>query len=355
MKKTTISFRKRIVTIVALAVIIAVGAGCLVFYGILGVPDEKVAAKSTYSCISEISCSPILKEGSLYREGNIEFGASYLTSYVDKLDLNCKYDFISADISDISGVYTVNATLEGIYNNDVIWRKEYPLVKEQKFTDSQAEKKLVLQLQEYRDFIEAMEKETAIQSSVNMNISYSVDVSAQVAGKTVNEKSLSTLQFSVKDMLMQFSGEPITKTEKTIDEVITTETRLTLPQLIINIAVLAFAAVALVLVLLFTVGQKPDLAEKQLKKIFKQYGDRIIELEQGSDIKANNPIVVRTFRDLLLTADELKRPILKTGKDGYRDTIFYVMDDDRQYVYLAKQLTEKEEKEMRMPALSSSI
>mgnify|MGYP000859689931 CR=1 FL=1 len=355
MKKKNIAYRRRIIVIIALSVIVAVGACSLILYGIIGVPTEQVVPRAAYSCVSEISYFPILKEGALYKDGNIEFGAHYITSYVDRLRLNCKYDFVGDNASDMHGNYSITATLQGIHNNIVIWKKEYQLVNEQKFTRNKMQKSILLELGDYRSFIDELEKETGIKFDVNMNISYGVNMSAVVGGSTVNEASLSTLQFSMKDLLMQFSGEPVSRLEKTIDEVITTETKLSNELLIANIAILALALASLVYIIFFTAGQRPDPAKRQLKKIFKQYGDRIVELKSNAIPSADNMMVVSSFRDLLLAADELKRPILKIGEEDYRSTSFYVMDEARQYVFHAQSLADKPYKEARRPAYSVKI
>jgi hypothetical protein len=337
MKKKNIAYRRRIIVIIALSVIVAVGACSLILYGIIGVPTEQVVPRAAYSCVSEISYFPILKEGALYKDGNIEFGAHYITSYVDRLRLNCKYDFVGDNASDMHGNYSITATLQGIHNNIVIWKKEYQLVNEQKFTRNKMQKSILLELGDYRSFIDELEKETGIKFDVNMNISYGVNMSAVV------------------DLLMQFSGEPVSRLEKTIDEVITTETKLSNELLIANIAILALALASLVYIIFFTAGQRPDPAKRQLKKIFKQYGDRIVELKSNAIPSADDMMVVSSFRDLLLAADELKRPILKIGEEDYRSTSFYVMDEARQYVFHAQSLADKPYKEARRPAYSVKI
>lgn len=352
MKKMNIAYRRRIIVIIALSVIVAVGACSLILYGIVGVPTEQVVPRAAYSCVSKISYTPILKEGALYNSGSIEFGANYITSYVDKLSLGCKYDFDADAASDIDGSYSITATLEGIYNNIVIWNKEYPLVNEQKFVRNNTQKAILLELGDYRSFIEELEKETGIKFDVTMKILYGVNMSAVVGGSTVNEVSESTLQFSMKDLLMQFSGEPLNKLEKTIDEVITSETKLSKALLIANIAILALALASLAYIIFFTVGKRPDPAKRQLKRIFKQYGDRIVELKANTIPRADNLMVVSSFKDLLLAADELKRPILKIGEEDYRNISFYVMDEARQYVFHAQSLAEKPYKEARRPTFS---
>lgn len=352
MRKKNIEYRKRIAVIIVLSIIAAAGACSLIFYGIVGVPTERVVPRAAYSCVSGISYTPILKEGALYNDGSVEFGANYITSYVDKLSLSCAYDFDADNASDIDGSYSITAELQGAYNNIVIWSKDYPLVEEQKFTHNNTRKALSLELSGYRRFIEELEKETGIKFDVTMKLLYAVNLSAVVGGSTVNEASASTLQFSMKDLLMQFSGEPVKRLEKTIDETITVETKLSTALLAANIAVFALALACLAYVIFFTVGKRVDPAERQLKKIFKHYSSRIVELKSNTIPGTDNLIVVSSFKDLLLAADELKRPILKIGEEDYSHTSFYVMDEARQYAFHAKSLADKPYKKVPSPAYS---
>ncbi len=76
----------------------------------------------------------------------------------------------------------------------------------------------------------------------------------------------------------------------------------------------------------------------QLSRLYKKYGSRIAELEPGPDILRHNPIMVRSFKDLLLTADELKKPIFKKNADDSVDVEFYVIDEVEIYIFSAHSL-----------------
>lgn len=55
----------------------------------------------------------------------------------------------------------------------------------------------------------------------------------------------------------------------------------------------------------------PDPATQALEQICKKYGGRIITLN-GDKLPGNSgAIALKSFRDLLLTADEMKKPVLK--------------------------------------------
>lgn len=345
MKKKDMEYRKKIAAIIALVTITAACTCSLVLFGITGVPIEKIMPIAKYSCIAEISCTPILKEGVLYKAGNIEFGDNYITSCVDKLSMNFNYNFESSNASDIAGSYRITAKLLGVYNNTVVWEKEY-LLENRQFTGNKTAGAKTLWLSTYRDFVAGMEKETELRPDVIMTVSYDVDISALVQGKSVNETTASTLQFPLNASLMNFSGKPVSKVEKTIDDVAVTEIRMENELLIANIAALALTLSLLIYVLFFTVGRKYDPAQRQLDKIFKYYGNRIVDLKPNSSFRTDNLIAVNSFKDLLLIADELKKPILKTGNPDFRQTSFFVIDEPFQYVFYARFLADKQPKEL---------
>jgi hypothetical protein len=352
MKRKSIAFRKRVIAIVSLAVLTVAGTCSLVLLGVIGVTTEKEMPAAKYRCVSEISYTPILNEGAYYNAENIEFGDYFIASYVDKLRLDCNYIFDSDNATDIEGNYSITATLLGVYSNTTVWKKEYVL-DAREFTGNTIDKAFILRLSNYRNFIDEMNNETGVNPNVTVNISYQVNASAFVGGESVSETSVSTLKFSMNDTLMQFSGEPVSTIEETVNGVVTTETKLSKVQLIANIAVLALTFSSLVYILFFTAGQKPDPAQKQLDKIYKYYGSRIVELKPGTKLQTGNLIIVSSFKDLLLTADELKKPILKIGKEGYKQTSFFVIDEPRQYVFYARSLSENQSRELRKPAYSA--
>ena len=197
MKKRSMGYGARLAVVIAAAAITAAGVFSLVFLGLLGFPQEKKVPAATYACLSEISCSPVLKAGTYYQAGNVEFGSIYIASFVDKLNLNCRYSFTgSAD--DVSGSYEIKAVLAGTLNNQIIWKKEY-LLDSRDFTGPAVEKPLVLELETYRTFVSEIQTETNVKPDVTMTIFFDVGAAASAGGQLVSETSSSTLQFSLSD------------------------------------------------------------------------------------------------------------------------------------------------------------
>ena len=338
MKIRKITYKKRLIIISTLVFTVIAALGILFIFGIYGLPTEKTIVKGSYNCQSEIKYTPIIQGGTMYNESNIEFGSDFISEFINELDLTCLYKFDCIDASDISGKYTVTAILEAKYSEEnTIWKKEYLLCPEENFSANQTDKILKINLQDYRGFESSIEAETGLSTNATMSIIYSVNISAMVNNTPVTETSISTLIFPLDTKLLQFSGEPVSEIKKDVEESINSELKLNVWLILLNIIVILALIIALSYVLIYTKPIDFDPRKRQMEKFLKQNNDRIVELNNDS-ITIVNPVIVNSLNDLLLIADELKKPIFKSNSTHYSDTIFYVLDDSQQYVLYSNSL-----------------
>jgi len=136
------------------------------------------------------------------------------------------------------------------------------------------------------------------------------------------------------------SGEPKKEQSGNVEGVIPTALISKNSALKLGIPLWLLSVGAIVYLLVFTSGVIEDPIRTGLLRLYKRYGSRIAELYPGTNISSHVPIMVRSFRDLLLTADELKKPIFTNSAAEYRDVEFYVIDDTKIYIFSATSLKE---------------
>lgn len=334
MRIRRIEYKKRRIGVCAL--VIATWAALIVFliFCVLGMPADKKVVKGSFETRSEIKYTPVVTNGIVYNESNIQFGTDYISKFIERLDLNCLYDFDCNSANGVSGKYTVTALLEAKYSEEnTVWKKEFLLCPEVEFAGKHAEKNLIVDLREYRSFESSIEAETDLSTNVTMTITYTVDVSAMVGNTPINKKSVSTLVLPLDNSLLRFSGEPVSEINEEIEEVVKSEIKFQGWIFYINLIMLLILLVVLFYVLKFTQGIHIDNRKQQLERFFKRYNDRIVELNKEAVILVNSPIIVKSLKDLLLIADELKKPIIKVDLKDYTDIRLYVLDETRQFVY----------------------
>jgi archaellum component FlaG (FlaF/FlaG flagellin family) len=332
--KKEISYKKRTVYLTVLILFMALAASALVVFGIIGIQVSKSVQTAAYDTKSEIQYSLSFIDDPLYNKNNMEFGEGFISKFVNNIDLAFLYSLDSNSATDISGNYTATALLEAIYNDkDLIWKKEFQLVPSTEFKSGQATKSISLPLSEYINFAKTIQQNTGVTTYVKMTITYSVNASAVIDGKPISEASESTLIVPITGDVIVMGGTPVSEQSKTVESEVLQELLPKEPTLICSIILLVLLACALLCLLILTKGVKSDPIQRELNNIFKKYNSRIIELHQNNHLLKRETVCVKSFRDLLLIADEMKKPILKNHSEDYLNTEFYVFDENKTFLF----------------------
>lgn len=326
--------KKRKWAVVVSVVSAAVLVSALTVFGIVGVPVDRNVIKATCNTVSEIKYDLIFRDDPLYNETDLEFGDGYVSKYVNAMDLDFLYDFNCSEATDINGTYSVTALLKATYNNsNLIWEKEYPLVHEKAFAVGQFSDGYYLPLSEYKEKADAIDMATGVSTSDMMTVTFKVNVSALVDGTPVSDTSVSTLTFNLSENVMVVGGTPRAEQSSNVEETVTQELVPRKAALFITIPLAILSLCSVAFLLAYTKGVPEDPVRRQLRKLYKSYGNRIVELYPGTAICSHSTITVSSFRDLLLTADELKRPIFKKSSADYEGVEFCVIDESEVYVF----------------------
>lgn len=325
--------KKRKISVITAIAAAAVFVSALGLFGVAGMTVDRTVVRSTCNTVSEISYDLVFKDDPLYNETDLEFGDGYVTKYVDAMDLGFLYDFNCDGATDITGTYSVTALLEATYNNaNLIWKKAYPLIPEETFS---GERLTVggyhLPLNDYKAEAKDIEMDTGVSTSAVVTVTYQVNVSALVGGTPVSETSVSTLTFDLSEDVLVISGTPRAEQTSDVTETVAQELIPRKAALIAGIPLSVLSLCAVIFLLVFTRGIPEDPVRLQLDKLYKRYGGRIVELRYGTVIGSHETVMVSSFKDLLLTADELKKPIFKKSCDDDTDVAFFVIDESEIY------------------------
>lgn len=329
-KKRNIAFTVSIISAAALI-------SALILFGIVGIPVERTIEKAACSTVSEIRCDPVFLDDPFYNEARLQFGDGYVTKYVDAIDLDFDYDFSCVGATDITGTYSVTALLQATYNStSLIWEKEYPLIPPKTFSAGQISDSFNLPLGNYIETTKEIEASTGVSTSAVMTVTYKVDASAMVDGIPVSDSSVSTLTFDLSDKVLVMGGTPKQEQTLSVEESVVQDLIPRRTALIAAAPLVVLSLCAVIFLLCRTRGVPEDPVKLQLCKVYKKYGNRIAELYPGTVICNHETVMVSSFKDLLLTADELKKPIFKKPSDNDADVEFYVIDEIELYIFNPK-------------------
>lgn len=337
MIKKELSYKKRKFAVIILSGLTVISAASLVLFGIIGIKVNKFEQTASYSTKSEIKYNLDFVNDPFYNKNVIDFGAGYATKLVNGIDLTFDYAFDANNAKNISGSYSAKVLIEATYNNaNVIWRKEIPLVPETAFKTGQTTSSLNLPLTGYMELARNLQNDTGLTTSVKATITYTVNASAEVNGSPVGQMSESTLIFPITGDIITMDGKPVDQQTKSVDSMVLKELLPKKQMFVLSIVLLVLFGAGLLCILLLTVGVRSDPVELQLKKIYKKFGSRIVELRPDSRLEDCETVSVKSFRDLLLVADERKEPIFKNSCTDFIDTEFYVFDKLKKYIFKAR-------------------
>jgi preprotein translocase subunit SecE len=300
-----------------------------------------------YQYYGLIDYKVILKPSILYGDNTIlSEGNVYISELVDATKINFKYNFEGERPADIKGDYEISAVVEGFTGNEkeqkIIWRKVFPIQKKEAFESRDKviafEKEVLISYQEYEKFARTVLESTKVSSQVRMTVAMNVNLKA-TTDKGVIEKRISP---SIKIPLISNYFEITKNQTQPKTEAIEETIKVTVPASKITIAIYISVILILIVALFFLIFFAKVEAvynpmEKELKKIIKNYGERMIAFDDHISFNCQNYYKVCSFEDLIKLSDEISKPIMyKYNSDISEIYEFFVFDNQSIYTFDAR-------------------
>lgn len=284
----------------------------------------------------------LYSENAVLPEGNV-----FISELVNNIILTFKYDFEGERSADIKGDYEISAVVEGFTGNDkdqkVIWRKVFPIIKKEAFEAKDKslsfEKEVSINYQDYEKFARTVLESTKVSSQVRMTVAMNVNLKA-TTDKGIIEKRVSP---SLRIPLVSNYFEIVKNQTQPKTEAIEETVKVTVPVSKVTVAiyiVVILIFIAGLLFLIFFVEATTTVynpVEKELKKIIKNYGERMVAFDDHISFNCQNYYKVCSMEDLIKLSDELSRPIMyKFNSDINEIYEFFVFDDQSVYTFDAR-------------------
>ena len=286
-----------------------------------------------------------------YSYNKLEEGKLYISEFVDYLDTNFKYEFTGEREADIKGEYNITAKVQG-YSGEGdgiknIWEKNYPIIQNKSFTSQigkiSISENIKLNLNEYNTFAREIKEETKINCQTVLTLSMNVNLNVNINKKYAEEFISPDLVIPLDVAMFEITGNNIEDNPGAIEETI----QVKLPankSLILTYGIILAVLITSLIILIFFTERLSDksLLERELDKIFKKHGDRLVAL--NSNINVKNPMVVKSIEDLVRVSDEAGKPVLYRYSDDYNEiNKFYVTDENETFVLDLSSLKVSEE------------
>jgi len=303
---------------------------------------EETVTLYTYNSGAAFNYKVQLKPNMLFKENVLDEGQIYISEFVKKIDSIFTFQFDGENTADIKGDYEIKAVLEGYAGEGetvkTIWNKEFPLVDKKEFQakDKQylIEEKITIKLDKFQEFIKEVSEIAKISSSVKFTIVGQVNMEAETDNGIINKTYSPSMLIPLSGSYFEIGGNLKDEQNGVIDET----RNIVIPVNKNKIIIFAISAVicllALVYIIFLTIPIVIDEREKELKKIFKNHGDRMVALNDDALNYEDKCIRVKSINDLVRISDEVVKPIMYKYSSDYKEiSKFYVINEKETYLF----------------------
>lgn len=343
----------KLVLIGALGIIVCVTA--FIIYSECTKATYETKLKSSYEYTSRVNFSynPSLVES--FEEINLIMDDdTFIRDITKSISINLKYSFYSSDITYLEYKYNIATNVEAYSGSEAngtyltIWSKnidKYAGEGHRKDTELKVNEVININLDDYNSEVDSINELTGMEPSVNLyaNINLSI-IATDARGEKIDITHTPRIKIPFKDSYFKITENGNEEISDSITETIQVPIPIDKKKIIILSILLVLCIAALIFIVFFTKGvETVDKFEKELRKIFKNHGNRMVALNAELSNSYEYTHQVKSIDDLVRIADELSKPILYKYSDYRKDMHeFYVLDGTELYTFdLDKQLKEE--------------
>lgn len=335
--------RKLKISLIGILVVI-IGSLSFLLYNTVqnpGIKEEKIARYS-YNNKPDVRYRVFLKQNILYEEDNLDEGKLYLTQFIDYIRTYFSYEFSGERRADIKGDYSIVAVVEGYMTEKettkTIWQKEFILSPRTNFEGKDEKitigREVLLRLDEYNNFASQINESTKLNIPVKLSVVMDINMKTNTDKGEIVEKFRPSIIVPLNTSYFEIEKKGVEEKPGAIEETKQVSLKPDMNKIIPYGIIIGISTMGLLFLLFFTSGAiQMDPYIKELKKIFKTHGNRLVALNSEITVTCKACSKVRTIEDLVRIADEIGKPILYQYSSDFKDiTQFYVADNDCMYI-----------------------
>ncbi len=298
--------------------------------------EEQKNTVYSYSNKGSINYFVYLKQNKLYNGNVLEEGKLYITEFVDYIDTNLKYEFIGEKSDNIKANYSIVAKIQGFATESEkiinIWEKDFPILQNRTIKSYNnkisIDERVNVNLTDYNSFVKEIKDASKINCQTNLILSMNINLFGNTEKSEVEDSIITSLIIPLDVAMFEITGNNIVDKPGAIEETVQVQILVNKTLVIIYGIILTALIISLIILLFFTqTAPEKDPLEKELNKIFKKHGDRLVALNSYMAIK--NYIEVKSIEDLVKISDETGKPILYKYSDDYKEiNKFYVSGNE---------------------------
>ena len=302
----------------------------------------------SYSGMEDVDYSVNLFENSYVEESVLPAGENYISDLIRSIDAEFTYNYTGSKILVLKYTYDVKAIVYGEYDIDdekeKVLKKEYVLVEPQSnivsdTTSFAINTPVSIDYRFYNNVITSFKKDLKLPVNSYVEIKYRVNVVGIVDDTTIDDTKEKSLIIPLNIQAFKIGKKDNNNDEKIfkkeIREKIEPQKLFNKKQLIDGLVVLLLCIVLLLLTYryIFDIRRKNNYTLR-LKKILKEYGDIIVEINDPILDDDYNVINIKNFNEMIDLEEELRIPINFFEKVEDYEGEFTIINDKILYKYI---------------------
>lgn len=297
--------------------------------------NNYITESVVYEEKSDIDYRVFLKENNFFETPYLPKNQVYITSLIDDIDIDMKYDLVLADAK--SGKYSY--TIKGLISADIqnsknnYWKKEYILVNEKTETFENMNvisisENLSIDYEKYNDLLLKFKKEYGLSIDgylkIYMDINTSIDSDNSM--EPLTKKSLLMLSIPLTKATIEVPIEIRTSNEKSmlVSGFESTDSEYLIYK-IIGFGLMGISTLLIIISVLFFVKtkEKQYYYVKKVKSILKSYDAIIVNVKNIPKLNDLKVIEVNDFNELLDAHSEVRLPINYCDYDDRAEFVLF--------------------------------
>ena len=284
--------------------------------------NNQITETIVYEEKSDIDYRVFLKKNNFFETPYLPKNQVYITSLIDEIDVDMKYDLVFENAK--SGTYTY--TVKGLISADLqsgdsnYWQKEYILVNEksENFDNTNViniSENLSIDYDVYNNLLMEFKKEYGV--SINGYLKVYMDINTNIDNKNaiepLNKKSLLMLSIPLTKATIEVPIEIKAPNEKSMlisESIVSTDSKYLIYK-VVGFALMGISTITIIISALFFVKtkEKQYYYVKKVNSILKSYDAIIVNVKNIPALKGLKVIEVSDFNELLDAHSEVRLPI----------------------------------------------
>ena len=324
--------------IILLVVTVILAGLCFVLYG--KSKDMVVLNDVKYTEAGSMHYRVHLNDSTYYGTDYLDEGMQYISSIIDNLELEYKYNakFAKQNKFDITTNLSANMKIVDTQSGKVIYAKSEP-INNNKFTKENLDvsEKVVLDFKKYNQLANEFKTKYGISANCKLTLSYVIQYRDESTG--IVQSRLMSADIPLSEQMITISkSEDINNNSSYI--ISTTKSKLNTILFIISIVLLIMTSLCVVK-LIDMIKKRSDSESKYdkfIRKTLKEYDAYITVSQNDFRDDSKNKLKISTFKELLDVRNNLEKPIIYYKVDNNCSKFLIISDEIYEYKVTRKEM-----------------